>query len=262
LLVIFALDRATGSAPVQHLYYLPIVGSAIWLGMSGAVAASLASIAFYHLANAHVLSLQYRHSDILQIATFLAAGVATARVTSDARRLKQLAMTDDLTGLHNLRSFESILTALVRGSIDSGDTLALFVLDVDRLKLLNDEHGHLAGADAVRTVGHIIAATIPANAVACRYGGDEFVVAVPGCLARGASRIADHLRRQVNAASPALTGIQFAQGTLSVSIGVACRSFHSDSESSLEGLGEALFREADQALYRAKARGRNQVCVV
>jgi diguanylate cyclase (GGDEF)-like protein len=126
------------------------------------------------------------------------------------------------------------------------------VLDLDRLKALNDKYGHLAGAEAVRTVGHIIAASVPPAAVACRYGGDEFVIALPGCGESQAKAIADELRRKVNDAAPILAGLPFPKATLSISVGLACRSDES---------GEALFRAADEALYSAKASGRNHVFV-
>jgi diguanylate cyclase (GGDEF)-like protein len=168
-------------------------------------------------------------------------------------------MTDDLTGVHNLRSFEDRLAAMVRASRDERSRLALLVLDVDQLKSLNDEYGHLAGADAVRTVGHIIAAQVPPQVVACRYGGDEFVVAVPSCPPSRARDVADAIRRAVSAASPVLAGIHFPVGRLSASIGVACRSFNGDIDGSHQELGEVLFREADAALYLAKQRGRNRI---
>jgi diguanylate cyclase (GGDEF)-like protein len=132
------------------------------------------------------------------------------------------------------------------------------------LKSLNDTHGHLAGADAVRTVGHILAARLPPDAVACRYGGDEFVIALPGCAEAHAMRIAVDLRLAVNAASPVLAGIRFPTATLSISVGVAChRPDMRDSSSAAQAddASEQLFRAADAALYRAKASGRNHVWV-
>src|SRR6185295_15347801 len=133
----------------------------------------------------------YGESDLVQIALFLAVGVMTAKLTRDADRLRRLAMTDDLTGLHNLRSFEQQLVALIAASRRTQLPLALLVLDVDRLKSVNDKYGHLAGAEAVRTVGHIIGERLPPPAVACRYGGDEFVVALPDCTSVVARAIAD-----------------------------------------------------------------------
>jgi diguanylate cyclase (GGDEF)-like protein len=267
LLVVFIVDRATTSAPVQHLYYLPIIIAGLRFGMRGGIIAALAAVALYHAANPHLLTFRYEESDLVQIALFLAVGTITAKLTHDRQRLRTLAMTDDLTGLHNLRSFEQRLIALVGESRQMRTSLALLVLDVDRLKSLNDEFGHLAGAEAVRTVGHLIGARMPSEAVACRYGGDEFVVAIPSCTPFMVHRIADDLRRAVQESAPVLAGRRFPAGTLSISIGASCASLEQHpvlppSASRDVEVGETLFRAADTALYRAKASGRNQVCVV
>jgi len=260
LLAIFMLDRATGTGPVQHLYYLPIILAAVTFGFRGGLATSLTAIVFYHLANPRLAAVGYEHWDVLQVGLFLAVGAITAKLTDDGRRLHLLATTDDLTGLHNLRSFEQRLAAMVRTCRETRCSLALLVIDVDRLKSLNDVHGHLAGAEAVRTVGHIIAAVVPADAVACRYGGDEFVVAVPQHSPAEARQVAAEIMRAVYAASPVLAGLPFPPSTLSVSVGVACRAFDSGSHAGDDTqLGEALFRSADAALYQAKAQGRNYV---
>ena len=262
LLLIYVLDRATGSAPVQHLYYLPVIFAGFRFRMRGGIAAAAAAIVLYHLANPQLLTFQYRESDLLQVGLFLIVGVVTAKLTNDARRLHALAMTDDLTGLHNLRSFETRLMGMVRVCRQNRSSLGLLVLDVDRLKSLNDRHGHLTGAEAVRTVGHVIAERVPEEAVACRYGGDEFVIAIPACPPGRATAIAGELCAAVNAVAPALAGVPFPAGTLSISVGLATRSFDQpalpepDSE-----VAESLFRAADSALYRAKEGGRNRVGV-
>jgi len=264
LLLVFELDRRTGSAPVQHLYYLPIIFASFSFRARGGLMAALAAIILYHLANPHLFTFRYEHSDFVQIVLFIAVSVVTSKLTHDAHRLRKLAMTDDLTGLHNLRSFEARLAAIMRASRGSGTAVSMFVLDVDRLKALNDKYGHLTGAEAVRTVGHIIAASLPPTAVACRYGGDEFVVVLPFCGASQAKHLADDLRRKVNAAAPVLAGRSFPKGTLSISVGLASRAVDRtvyqsggpDYES-----GEALFRAADAALYLAKEAGRNQLVV-
>ena len=165
LAVIFELDRATGSAPVQHLYYFPIVVAGATFGLRGGLLAALAAVLLYHSTNPQLLTFHYEQWDLLQIAVFAGVGLITAKVTGDARRLHLLAMTDDLTGLHNLRSFEQKLEAMVRTARDGRTPLALLVLDLDRLKALNDVHGHLAGAEAVRTVGHLIGAWTPPGGV-------------------------------------------------------------------------------------------------
>jgi diguanylate cyclase (GGDEF)-like protein len=266
LLLVFALDRATGSAPVQHLYYLPIILAGLRFRMRAGVLAGLSAILLYHAANPHLLTFSYEESDLVQIVLFLAVGVITATLKHDADRLRQLALTDDLTGLHNLRSFEARLMTMVHASRERQTPLALMVLDVDRLKSLNDEYGHLTGAEAVRTIGRIIGRRLPPGAVGCRYGGDEFVIAVPQGSSFQGHRVADDLCHAVHDSAPFLAGRSFPAGTLSISVGVVSVSL--DRRAGAEDLlrldvenGEALFRAADAALYRAKAKGRNQVCV-
>lgn len=212
LLVVFELDRTTGSTPVQHLYYLPLIFAGVSFGMGGGLVAALAVILLYHLANPHLFTFRYEESDLVQIVLFIAVSVITAKLTRDARRLHALAMTDDLTGLHNLRSFESRLATIVRTSREARTPVAFLVLDVDRLKRINDTYGHLAGAEAVRTVGHIIGASLPSRAVACRYGGDEFVIALPRCAEAQARATAEELCRNVNAAAPILAGFLSQRG--------------------------------------------------
>lgn len=265
LAVIFAVDRASALAPVQHLYYLPIIVAGIRFSYSGGASAAAAAILLYHLANPRVMTFPYAETDLVQITLFLAVGLTSAKLANDSRRLHRLAITDDLTGLHNLRSFEAHLRTLIRTAVLQALPIALLVLDLDRLKSLNDTHGHLAGAEAVRTVGRLIAEGLPGGTVACRYGGDEFVVALPGCDEARARAIADDLRGAVNGCAPVLAGLPFPAGTLSISIGIACRSFAGRPQSRDPALddmaGEDLFRAADAALYAAKAGGRNRVAL-
>jgi diguanylate cyclase (GGDEF)-like protein len=267
LLSIYQLDRVTGEAPVQHLYYLPILFAAICLGNRAGLAVATVAIALYHLARPAPRDLPLRESDLVQIALFIAVALVTARLADDARRLRTLAATDDLTGLHNLRSFESLVIPMVRACRIAGVSIAMLVLDLDRLKSINDVHGHLAGGDAVRTLGHVLAARLPPNAIACRFGGDEFVVAIPDCTTVWAEAVADDIRETVKALAPDLAGDSFLPGTLSVSIGVACLLFEIADAAPSSGAtdvatSEALFRAADRRLYSAKEQGRDRVSVV
>ncbi len=104
---------------------------------------------------------------------------------------------------------------------------------------------------------------LPADAVACRYGGDEFAIAIASCTEARARAIAEQLRRSVYALEPVLAGVRFPIRTLSISVGIAClddvdawlpASSDGDARS-----GETLFAAADEALYIAKKRGRNRV---
>lgn len=263
--VIFALDRATEAAPVQHLYYLPVAYAAIRFGARIGIAAAASAIVLYHVANPHALTFRAESSDVLQIAVFVAVPIVAAKQAGDARHLHQLAMTDDLTGLHNLRSFELRLKSMMRAARRDSTSLSLMVLDVDRLKSINDVHGHLAGAEAVRTVGQVIADVCAPGTAACRYGGDEFVIALPRTNAAEASCAAEDLRRAVHSTAPTLAGVAFPAGALSISVGLATQTFE-PGRSHLKSLpdedvGEALFRAADAALYVAKKDGRNRVAL-
>jgi diguanylate cyclase (GGDEF)-like protein len=260
---IFILDRATEAAPVQHLYYLPIIYSAVVFGTLGGLAAAVGAVGLYHLANHAQFAKPYSELDVVQIILFITVAIVAAKLTSDARRLHMLATTDDLTGLHNLRSFEARLASMAADARKANTPLVMLALDLDHLKRINDAHGHLAGADAVRTVGRLIASHLPVDAVACRYGGDEFAIAIPRCTVAVARQIGDTLCRTIYASEPILAGRLMPAATLSISVGIAdffvARRFQcSSAGGSDEGATEALFSAADKALYLAKASGRNQ----
>jgi GGDEF domain-containing protein len=240
---VFGLDSMTDLPHVQHLYYFPIIFAGIRFGLPGGAGAAAVAILLYHVANPRTL-MRFDESDIVQIAVFLAVGIVTAKLSDDARRLHRLAMTDDLTGLHNLRSFELQLQNAIDTARVSRTPVSMLVLDVDRLKSLNDVHGHLTGSEAVRTVG------------------GEFAIALPNCSASTARQVAHDLRRAVQAVEPVLAGVSFPEGTLSISVGIACRSFDTRMDTGdVDDESEALFRAADGALYTAKNGGRNRVHV-
>lgn len=259
LFLIALLDWRTGDVPFQHLFYLPIILGATEFGFQGGLIVSLASVLLYHLANPGLLPHvhEFREGDIVQVILFFVVGIVAAKLATDGERLRLLSITDDLTGLHNLRSFESHLASFVSHAKKDGSILSVLVLDVDRLKSLNDSYGHLTGADAVRTVGRLIARHTPVRAVSCRFGGDEFVVAIPNCRMAQAVEIAERLRLSVSEEQPVLATRAFPSGTLSISVGIASRPVGKDADP--VGVGEELFHAADQALYRAKEMGRNGV---
>ena len=266
MLLVFALDRSTGAAPVQHLYYVPIVFAAVSFGRWAGPGAAIVAVVLYHVANPTLLRTRYSEPDLVQIVLFLASGAVASRFAHDARRLRRLAETDDLTGLYNLRGFDTRLAGALRTARQTGTSMAVFVLDIDRLKSLNDTHGHRAGADAVRVVGRVLATRLPPRGISCRFGGDEFVVALPGFDARQAAEAADAIRTAVQACAPYLADMPFPVATLSISIGLACLS---DDRGTGAGrwpatdadTAELLFKSADQALYAAKNAGRNRVTI-
>jgi len=244
----------TGFAPISHLYYLPILLAATKLGRRYALGIAALAVVLAHLANPELSHLHYEEADVMELILFMTVAIVACRLTDDARELHRLASTDDLTGLHNLRSFEALSRALIERQRLAQGEVAILSLDVDRLKQLNDAYGHLTGADAVKHVGSVIARLLPSAAHACRYGGDEFAIAMPGNVA-AASALAGRIQGAVTASSPLLDTRSFPAGTLSVSIG--CSSALVETEVEAAACFTKLFRAADEAMYANKTAHRS-----
>jgi two-component system, cell cycle response regulator len=163
----------------------------------------------------------------------------------------ELAVTDQLTGLHNRRYMESQLDALVRRAVvGGGEPVALLVIDIDHFKKINDSFGHGVGDEVLREFAVRLASNVRAIDLPVRFGGEEFVVVMPETELMDAHRIAERIRLHV-AGSPfrVLDGEELL--TVTISIGVAA-SLPTDDQAK-------LIRRADEAMYEAKAHGRNRV---
>ena len=159
--------------------------------------------------------------------------------------LRRLAATDALTGLNNRGAFEEHLVRELSRAFRYSTELSLVLLDVDQFKLFNDRFGHSAGDDVLRTVARLIRAAARGTDFVARFGGEEFVVLLPHCSARGAFAQAERFRQVI-------AGWPWPARPITVSVGVATTN--------PELLDAAmLVRLADEALYRAKQSGRNQV---
>ena len=156
-------------------------------------------------------------------------------------RARELAMRDQLTELHNRRSFEERLQEATARADRDGTPLALLVLDVDGLKRINDKGGHVAGDEALRLAASALLASVRAGDSACRLGGDEFAVILPGACSEDALAVAT--RAQAALASAADGRVSFSGG---VAFAVGGSAPHE------------LYRMADRAAYRAKQAGGAQ----
>lgn len=166
--------------------------------------------------------------------------------------LRQLALIDSLTGIANRRwLLERAEQERLRAQ-RFGSPLALLMLDIDDFKKVNDGHGHPVGDEAIRRVAGIFAGSVREIDIVGRYGGEEFVVVLPGTGLEGARELAERLRQRV--AAIGLTGADGTPFGLTVSIGLA--SFCAGDQL------EQLLASADAALYRAKSLGRNRVVAV
>ena len=184
----------------------------------------------------------------------------------DGLRAKELARRDDLTGLFNDRYFHYRLREEIALAESECHEVALLFLDLDHFKDVNDNYGHLEGSRVLHEVGIVVGNRSPAAAVVARYGGDEFVIILPGMDSFQATAVAQQLQDLV-AAIPLSTeqGAQAAQRTpsrplVTASVGVATLGEHVDPGTTARR-ANMLIRMADAAMYRAKAEGRNRVVV-
>ncbi|MDA9403892.1 PleD family two-component system response regulator [Bradyrhizobium sp. CCBAU 45389] len=163
----------------------------------------------------------------------------------------EMAITDALTGLHNRRYMESHLATLAEQAATRGKPLALMILDIDYFKSINDNYGHDAGDDVLREFAVRVRKSIRGIDLACRYGGEEFVIVMPETDLHVAGMVAERLRRSI-AGEPFAIHKGSKRIEVTISIGLT----------TLEQKGEAVadvLKRADTALYRAKHDGRNRV---
>lgn len=163
----------------------------------------------------------------------------------------ELAVTDQLTGLFNRRYLLSQLTPLAQRASRGGESVAVLVADIDYFKRINDGFGHDVGDAVLKEFAARLASNFRPIDIASRFGGEEFVVVMPGARGDDAALVAERLRRHV-ASAPFSAPSVGERIDVTVSVGVAASSGVDDS-------AEKLLKRADQALYRAKSGGRNRV---
>jgi diguanylate cyclase (GGDEF)-like protein len=171
-------------------------------------------------------------------------------------RLVRSGLTDFLTGWHNRRYLHARLKEELARAQRQGTGLTCLLIDLDRFKHINDQHGHLVGDMALREAAQRVDAHIRDSDAAARFGGDEFVVLAPGIGPEQAAALAERIRQAVSE-----TPLEIAGGhqlNLSVSIGVAGMVL-GRNDPDLKTAADRLLAEADAALYRAKQNGRNRV---
>jgi diguanylate cyclase (GGDEF)-like protein len=175
------------------------------------------------------------------VIALLAAEAAVAIERADLlARLEAIARTDDLTGLANRRAWDELLpTELARARRDEAP-LCVAMLDLDRFKAFNDQHGHQAGDRLLKAAAGVWRGSLRATDALARYGGEEFAVVLPRCDVESAVALIDRLRASTPDEQTASAGIAQWDG---------------------EEAAEALVARADAALYEAKNAGRDRVMV-
>jgi two-component system cell cycle response regulator len=175
----------------------------------------------------------------------------TERLRDNVQMSIEAAITDALTGLHNRRYMETHLASLVEQAHARGKPLTVLVLDIDFFKAVNDTHGHDAGDDVLREFAVRLKKSIRGIDLACRLGGEEFVVVMPDTDMAVATMVAERLRRRI-AADPFPIHKGERKVAVTISIGLAALAGPDDGAAN-------VLKRADQALYKAKRDGRNRV---
>ena len=209
----------------------------------------------------------FAETDLALLEIFASYTSSTLQNALDAKRANELAKRDDLSGLYNDRWLHVQVMEMIAEADVSGRECSLIFFDLDRLKTVNDTHGHLAGSRVLREVGFLLRRVVEGDsAILCRYGGDEFVVGLPETPLEEAVHVAEQIResiaattfldREYEAGLPALK----LRGIISASLGVA--SYVPGAvEGTIHEKEAYLLRRADAALYAAKAQGKNQVVI-
>ena len=179
------------------------------------------------------------------IAPQIAVAIDHANLKTETGELRQLSVTDSLTGLVNRRYLEERLTEEIKRSNRHGYPMAFLMIDVDFFKSYNDTFGHTEGDKALKIVAHALKETLRGADVAARYGGEEFSILLPQTTSEEAEIIAERVRQRVEQTA-------FPSRNITVSIGIANCSLALNA-------CENLISAADKALYEAKAKGRNNV---
>jgi diguanylate cyclase (GGDEF)-like protein len=185
----------------------------------------------------------------VELAQALADGVSLALANLALReKLRNQALRDELTGLHNRRFLEETLPRVIAHAERRSASVAVLMLDLDHFKQVNDRHGHAMGDAVLREIGRLLLSRLRKMDLACRYGGEELLVLMPDCTATEAMNRARELCAQVR-------GLRESQGgplpPVTVSIGVAAWPEHGE-------LMGRVIEAADAALYAAKRAGRDR----
>jgi len=245
-------------SPLLNLYLLVIIACAITLGkvmtlLEVALIACCYLYMGYQTYSVEVISPETFMMLMAKFSPFLLVAYVTSMLASDIKsaksRITVISQTDDLTGLLNMRAFNTILEKEIAAAARYNTPYTILMIDVDGLKQVNDHYGHTTGSRLVKIVASSLKNYVRHSDVLARYGGDEFVVLMPKTTTEHAQIAAERIRAAIDNTSFEMQGNRI---TATVSVGIA--SF----PDCVEAVEEVLDK-ADIALYKSKQSGRNQV---
>lgn len=183
----------------------------------------------------------------------------TAELRAEHERLEHKASTDPLTGITNRASMQDQLPAMFEQAISGGAGLAVLFMDGDKFKSINDTYGHQAGDLVLKELASRLVSTLGASGIACRYGGEEFAVLLPGLGMQAAQAVAERVRSVIERTPFDLSSVSGgpSEHRVTVSVGVSA----TDLTEGTATTAEQLVHQADLAVYAAKRQGRNRVVV-
>jgi len=176
------------------------------------------------------------------------------KVKEKTEALQELAITDPLTKLFNRRYFAEVSSQMFSLAKRESEPLSVIMLDIDRFKTINDTYGHLNGDRVIEALADVVRSTKRESDIACRYGGEEFVLLLPKTPLNGAVELAQRIRKAIESYSVASDTDETIQFT--VSVGVSEADYMKDKSI------ESVTKRADDAMYQAKKEGRNRTCAL
>ncbi|TCS35179.1 diguanylate cyclase (GGDEF)-like protein [Paucimonas lemoignei] len=238
---VYRVDAASNQPRCHHVHTPPPINY-----MCVPLMAQGEMLGILHLENDQAARLADEQPVAMAFAEHTALTLANLRLRD---KLHVQAMRDGLTGLLNRRFMEESLLRETRHARRNHSQIAIIMIDIDHFKRFNDTFGHAAGDALLRAIGKMLQEAMRGSDLACRYGGEEFTVILPGTPLQAAATIAEKLRESTQSMEVAMEGQ--ALGKITISLGVACFPEHGDTY-------EAVLHAADLALMHAK-QTRNRV---
>jgi diguanylate cyclase (GGDEF)-like protein len=258
---IVAVSWFTGkvTSPFLSLIYLVLMTASLTQGRRITyLMATLAITSYILLASEHVSFILNKHtfvSHILELFPFMLIAHLGAMLSGEAenarKEVERLSLTDEITGLHNMRNFFNLATFQDEQARRYERSFTICMVDADNLKQINDRCGHLAGTEFIRHTGRVIFRNIRKSDIAARYGGDEFIIMFTENSKEEAAVAVRRILADVEGANFEYKGVILG---VTLSAGVASYPVDGDDLQTVMG-------RADEALFTSKKRGKNQLTI-